>query len=334
MDLLLMITKDLSYILVQYPLYSLIASVILFGILLRFYCRLTLGRFEDDQSMDGKTVLITGASDGIGKSTALDLAKRNARVLMACRNLEKAGKVVEEIKKASGNHNVVLYHLELSSFASVRKCAEEVLKNEKELHVLINNAGISGIPRRLSEDGCEVLMQTNHFGHFLLTLLLLDLLKKCTPSRIINVSSEAHLFARLNVDDLTNRQQLRPGLVYCNSKLVNILFTRELAERLDGTGVTVNALHPGCVKTSIFRGKTDIISLLSKFLFFIVGKNSEEGAQTTIRLAVDPKLEKTNGKYFSDCKEAKISKDAKDKSQAKRLFEISEQVVGKTFLKS
>jgi len=327
-DLLLSAINDFSNVIISNPWYSAIVITILSGCLLRFYCRLTMGVYKDDQDMAGKTVLITGASDGIGKATAHDLARRNARVLLACRSMEKAKKVAEEIRSSTGNANIIVKHLELCSFESVRKCAQEVLDTEDKLHVLINNAGMSGVPRELTEDGCERTMQTNHLGHFLLTSLLLDLLKKSSPSRIINVSSFAHHFGKLDLDDLTNKKQLSTMQIYGNTKLANVLFTRELAERLDGTGVTVNALHPGCVKTEIFRNATGLHAIFTQLIFSIVAKNSEEGAFTTIRLAVDPSLDKTTGKYFSDCKEARVSKKAKDKALYHRFFELSEQIVG------
>ncbi|GBN61935.1 Retinol dehydrogenase 14 [Araneus ventricosus] len=185
--------------------------------------------------------------------------------------------------------------------------------------------------RKLTEDGCEMVMQSNHFGHFLLTLLLLDLLKKSAHSRIINVSSEAYQLANLDFEDLTNEKNSAEIKVYANSKLCNILFTKELAHRLSGTGITVNALHPGCVKTDIMNNSEGLFALMTLFIFATVGKTIEEGAQTTIRLAVDPELEKTTGKYFMDCKEKPVKGKANDMKLAKSLFEISEKIVGVSF---
>ncbi|GBN61870.1 Retinol dehydrogenase 14 [Araneus ventricosus] len=188
-----------------------------------------------------------------------------------------------------------------------------------------------GRKRKLTEDGCEMVMQSNHFGHFLLTLLLLDLLKKSAHSRIINVSSEAYQLANLDFEDLTNEKNSAEIKVYANSKLCNILFTKELAHRLSGTGITVNALHPGCVKTDIMNNSEGLFALMTLFIFATVGKTIEEGAQTTIRLAVDPELEKTTGKYFMDCKEKPVKGKANDMKLAKSLFEISEKIVGVSF---
>ncbi|KAG8191926.1 hypothetical protein JTE90_007724 [Oedothorax gibbosus] len=329
MDICIATAQEISYLIVHHPMYSGLGCLVVAVSLLKFYCRLTLGVCECDQDMTGNTVLITGASAGIGKATAFDMARRGARVLLACRNKGKADKVADEIRHTTGNQNVVVYVMDLCSFDSVRKCAGEVLKAEKRLDVLINNAGITGTtPQEMTEDGCEKIMQSNHLGSFLFTLLLLDLLKKSAPSRIVNVSSAAKNFAKFDVDDLVNKKKLSPMAVYSNTKLANVLFTVELAERLAGTGVTVNALHPGCVATDIFNGKTGAILFFTRVLFWVVAKSSEEGAQTTILLAVDPSLEKTTGKYFVDCKEEKLSKADTDKQVAKRLFEISEKIVG------
>ncbi|XP_071036813.1 retinol dehydrogenase 11-like isoform X2 [Parasteatoda tepidariorum] len=266
--------------------------------------------------------------------TAMDMARRNARVLLACRNVEKANKVAEEIKKTTGNQNVFVKVLDLTSFASVRACAKSVLETEEKLHVLINNAGIAGLKnRKLTEDGCENTMQSNHLGHFLLTLLLLDLLKRSSPSRIINVSSEAHRYQRLDIEDLSNKKGLNSIYVYGNTKLANVLFTAELADRLQGSGVTVNSLHPGVVNSDFLTPLDGLYSILMRILFFVVGKTSEEGAQTTIQLAVDPRLEKTTGKYFADCKKKSVTRAARNKLLAKRLFEVSEKIVGESFCK-
>lgn len=331
MDICLATTKEISYLIYNHPIYSAIGAFVCFMSLLKFYCRLTLGVYDGDQDLTGKTVLITGASAGIGKAAALDFARRNARVLLGCRNPGKAEKVAREIRSSTGNEKVVVKQLDLCSFQSVRECARSVLETEEKLHILVNNAGIAGRKRKLTEDGCEMVMQSNHFGHFLLTLLLLDLLKKSAPSRIVNVSSEAYHISDLDLEDLTNEKNSAEIKVYANSKMCNILFTKELASRLSGTGVTVNALHPGCVKTDIMNNSEGLFALMTLFIFATVGKTSEEGAQTTIRLAVDPELEKTTGKYFMDCKEKAVTGKANDMNLAKSLFEISEKIVGASF---
>ncbi|GIY55187.1 hypothetical protein CEXT_373191 [Caerostris extrusa] len=345
MDICIATIKEISYLVINHPIYSSIGVVVCVFSLLKFYCRLTLGVCDCDAELSGKTVLITGASDGIGKAAAMDLARRKARVLLACRNKGKAERVAQEIRSATGNDNVVVKILDLCSFESVRRCARDVLDTEQKLHVLINNAGITGIGRNrreYTEDGCEKVMQSNHLGHFLLTALLLDLLKKSAPSRIINVSSDAYTFEKLDLNDMRNENVHSDIALYANSKLANILFTKELAHRLSGTGLTVNALHPGCVETNIMDGSEGVFATMTKILFATIAKKLEmdimvtveEGAQTTIHVSVDPRLERTTGKYFSDCKEVKLKGSANDRTLAKRLFEISEKIVGESYPQS
>lgn len=331
MDIILAASRDLSYSILNHPVYSVFGCFVLSVCLVRFYCRLTVGICDSEQDMQGKTVLITGASAGIGKTAAKDLARRNARVILACRNVEKAKRVADEIISSTGNSNVVVKHLDLSSFDSVRKCAEDVLRTEEKLHVLINNAGTYVQNREITEDGCEKVLQSNHLGHFLLTLLLLDSLKKSSPSRIINVSSGAYTMGKLNVDDMIGKNCNSGMELYSRSKLANVLFTRELATKLSNSGVTVNALHPGVVKTDIMQSVNGIFAILTIILMLITGKSCEEGAQTTIFLAIHPNVEKTTGKYFADCKEEKLKDNALDESLAKKLFEASEKIVGMSY---
>jgi len=328
MDIFLAATRDLSYSVLNHPIYSAIGCFAVSLLLLNFYCRLTCGMCDSEQDMQGKTVLITGGSAGIGKATAKDLARRNARVILACRNIEKALKVAKEISASTSNENVIVIHLELTSFDSVRKCAQHVLETEESLHVLINNAGIYSSKRELTEDGCEKVMQANHLGHFLLTLLLLDLLKKSAPSRIINVSSKAYESGKIDLTDMTSKASKGFLDLYSRSKLANILFTKELASRLSNTGVTVNALHPGAVKTDIMQSGSFLLGRFIRILMLVVGKSMEEGAQTSIYLAVHPEVEKITGKYFADCKEDSLKEIATDKTLAKLFFEESEKLVG------
>jgi len=327
MDILLAATRDASYYVVNHPIYSVIGCFAAIVCLVRFYFTLTFAMCHSDQNMEGKTVLITGATAGIGKATAEDMARRKARVILACRNMEKANRVANGIKSSTGNQNVVVKHLELSSFDSVRKCAEDVLRTEERLDVLINNAGIFPERFEITEDGCEKVMQSNHLGHFLLTLLLLDLIKKSSPSRIVNVASSSYEYGKLDLSDMTAKNPVRPFELYSRSKLANILFTKELAKRLRSSGVTVNAVHPGLVKTDIIPSKLSI----SYYVWInqvITGKSWEEGAQTTIYLAVDPGVKCQTGKYFAECKEEKLVGKALDASFATQLFEESERIVG------
>ena len=207
--------------------------------------------------LDGKTVIITGANTGIGLETAVDLAKRNARVILACRSLERGETAAVEVRKRSGNDNVVFVQLDLASLDSVRRFAAKILEEEPRIDILINNAGIMALPERtLSQDGFEMQFAVNHLGHFLLTNLLLDRIKEAPSARIINVSSKGHIRGNLDFDNLNSEKSYVPWVTYGTSKLANILFTRSLAKRLEGTGVTANSLHPGAIMTELGRHLT------------------------------------------------------------------------------
>nr|XP_045587756.1 retinol dehydrogenase 14-like [Procambarus clarkii] len=309
---------------------AVLATVVAVVFALRLFYRRTSGRCHSQRKLVGKTVIITGASAGIGKYTAMDLVRRGARVILACRNLQKACKVAAEISKAAGSGagDLIVRQLDTSDLASVRKFAEEILQTEKALHILINNAGIYGSEKRqMTREGLEVTMATNHYGHFLLTNLLLELLKKSCPSRVINVSSAGHFMAStLNPDALNFEDDSYTSMrAYCRSKLCNILFTRELADRLKGTGVTANSLHPGVVHTELLSSHPNsIMTWLLKLTNSIICKDEELGAQTTIHLAVSDEVEGITGRYFVDCKEAKPSSLAQQKRLAQLLWKASE----------
>ena len=203
--------------------------------------------------LNGKTVIITGANTGIGKATAIDLAKRNARVILACRSVEKGEKAAVEVRKRSESDNVVFQQLNLASLTSVRQFAARILKEEPQLDILINNAAVMVCPYMKTEDGFEMQFGVNHLGHFLLTNLLLDRLKEAPAARIVNVSSRGYTFGKINFEDLQSEQSYEPWSAYGRSKLANILFSRSLAKRLEGTNVTINSLHPGMVRTELGR---------------------------------------------------------------------------------
>ena len=202
--------------------------------------------------LDGKTVIITGGNSGIGLETAVDLAKRNARVILACRSVERGETAAVEVRKRSGNDNAVFVQLDLASLDSVRKFAAKILEEEPRIDILINNAGVMMVPeRRLTKDGFEMQFGTNHLGHFLLTNLLLDRIKEAPSARIVSVSSIAYRRGKIDIDDLNSERSYGPISVYSKSKLANILFTRGLAKRLQGTNVTANVLHPGGIHTGL-----------------------------------------------------------------------------------
>lgn len=295
--------------------------------LLKVYCSLTVGKCESKRLMTGKTVIITGANSGIGKETAEELCRRNARVILACRNVDKARQAAAEITEATGVHPVVM-QLDLCSLKSVRHFAQQVNEREERLDVLINNAGLLPPPERTeTEDGFEMTFQANHLGHFLLTSLLLELLKKSAPSRIINVGSVAHWFGMFEVDNI-GFKRYKQNHIYSNTKLYNMLFTVELARRLAGTGVTANCCHPGFVKSHLADRTGDFHARLVDFLVQSFGKSVEDGAQTSLHLAVADEVEGVSGKFFADCKPSSPPAWATNPKRADILWKASETMTG------
>ncbi|KAK5915055.1 hypothetical protein CesoFtcFv8_000687 [Champsocephalus esox] len=281
--------------------------------------------------LDGKTVLITGANCGIGKETALDMANRGAKVIMACRDMTKARIAADEIRQQSGNGNVVVKKLDLASLQSVRDLAKEIQENEERLDILINNAGIMYCPKWETEDGFEMQFGVNHLGHFLLTNTLLDLLKKSTPSRIVNVSSTAHEKGRIHFEDINLDKDYDPYTSYRQSKLANVLFSRELASRLKDTGVTVYSLHPGVIRTELGRHLFPTLAMWKRIVAAAVMtfvKSPWEGAQTTLHCAMDESLANSSGLYYSDCAPKEPAPQALDDAAAKRLWDLSASMVG------
>ncbi|XP_008295185.1 retinol dehydrogenase 13-like [Stegastes partitus] len=283
--------------------------------------------------LDGKTVLITGGNTGIGKETAVDMARRGARVILACRDMDRANRAAEDVRRKSGNDNVIVKKLDLASLQSVRQLAKDILASEERLDVLINNAGIMACPKWQTEDGFEMQFGVNHLGHFLLTNCLLDLLKKSTPSRVVNVSSLAHERGKIYFDDINLEKDYQPWKSYSQSKLANVLFTRELANRVQGTGVTTYSLHPGVVQTELGRHLWPSIPLWKRvvytpFMFLI--KNPTAGAQTTIYCAVEESLQNESGLYYSDCAPKTAAPQGLDDEAAKKLWDLSASMVGLT----
>ncbi|XP_050806863.1 LOW QUALITY PROTEIN: retinol dehydrogenase 14 [Gopherus flavomarginatus] len=284
--------------------------------------------------MRGKTVIVTGANSGLGRATAAELLRMQARVIMGCRDRGRAEQAAREIRAELGAQaeggELVIRELDLASLRSVRSFCQRVLQEEPRLDVLINNAGIFQCPYMKTEDGFEMQFGVNHLGHFLLTNLLLGLLKSSAPSRIVVVSSKLYKYGEINFEDLNSEISYNKSFGYSRSKLANILFTRELARRLEGTGVTVNVLHPGIVRTNL--GRYMNIPLLAKPLFNLVSwaffKTPLEGAQTSIYLASSAEVEGVSGKYFGDCKEEELLPKAMDDLVARKLWDISEVMVG------
>ncbi|XP_006910313.1 retinol dehydrogenase 14 [Pteropus alecto] len=293
--------------------------------------------------MHGKTVLITGANSGLGRATAAELLRMGARVIMGCRDRGRAEEAAAQLRRdlllaggpepgpdAGGAEQLVIKELDLASLRSVFSMCHELFQEEPRLDVLINNAGIFHCPLMRTEDGFEMQFGVNHLGHFLLTNLLLGLLKSSAPSRIVVVSSKLYKYGDINFEDLNSEQSYSKSFCYSRSKLANILFTRELARRLEGTNVTINVLHPGVVRTNL--GQYIHIPLLLKPLYHLVSwvffKTPAEGARTSIYLASSPEVEGVSGKYFGDCKEEELLPKAMDESVARKLWDVSEIMVG------
>lgn len=284
--------------------------------------------------MRGKTIIITGANSGIGRATAVELLKRQGRVIMACRDIKRAEDAAQEIQKETGpdTGELLIKHLDLASLTSVRTFCEGIIKEEPKIDVLINNAGIYQCPYTKTEDGFEMQFGVNHLGHFLLTHLLLDLLKKSSPSRIIVVSSKLYKYGEINFEDLSSEQGYDKAFAYSRSKLANILFSNELALHLKDTGVTVNSLTPGIVRTNL--GRHVNIPFLIKPLFWAFSwwffKSPEEGAQTSVHLACSPDVEGVQGLCFADCQPQDLLPKATDPEVARKLWDVSEILVGIT----
>ena len=278
-------------------------------------------------SMNGKVVLITGGTSGIGKASAVALASMGAEVVVIGRNEERGERAAEEIRRESGNEKVSLMLADLSVQADVRRLAEEFQERHGRLDVLVNNAGVVQSQRTETPDGIETQLAINHLTPFLLTNLLLDLLRASAPSRIVTVSSDAHRWAKLDLDDLQSRKRYRGMQVYGTTKLANILFTRELSERLKGTGVTANAMHPGGVNTNFGNNQRGPMSLLFR-AFKPFMRTPEQGADTLIYLASSPEVEGMTGKYLADRKVKVASDAAYDETLQKKLWEASEKLTG------
>ena len=278
---------------------------------------------SENGGMESKVVLITGGTSGIGRAAATALAAMGAEVVVTGRSRERGELAVEEIRDTSGNARVSLMLADLAVQAEVRGLAEEFRERYDRLDVLVNNAGIIQSKRTETPDGIELTLAVNHLAPFLLTNLLLDLLKKSAPSRIITVSSEARRGAKIDFEDLQSERRYRPFKVYGMTKLANILFTYELAERLEGTGVVANSLHPGGVNTNFGNNNRSFGTLIFR-AFKPFMRTPEQGADTVVYLAVSPEAGKMTGRYLTDRKVVFSIEDPHDEVVQKRLWEVSE----------
>lgn len=316
----------------------MIHLLLLVGVILGGYVFLTQTLFKRSKckgnaAMAGKTVVITGGNTGIGKATALHLARKGARVILACRNQVKAEAAISEIHQETGSTDVIYMQLDLASLKSVRAFTESFLKSKSRLDVLINNAGL--VADGQTEDGFGIQFGVNHLGHFLLTYLLLDRLKEDGGGRVVTLSSMAHRWGHIDLEMLAVHQHLGTGRyswqffqAYCNSKLCNVLFTHELAKRLKGSNVTCYSVHPGVVRTELSRHvslwQMIFIEPIARLLFL----DPEAGAQTTLHCCLQEGLEPLSGRYFSCCAVQEVSCKARDDAVARKLWEVSERFCG------
>ena len=279
--------------------------------------------------MSGRVCMVTGATAGIGMATAAALAGLGATVVAVGRNPEKGARLVERLQRESGNPAVEFLCADLSLQAEVRRLAAEFISRHARLHVLVNNVGGFFLQRKLTSDGIETTFALNHLNVFLLTHLLLDSLRSSAPARVVNVSSDAHRGARIDIPALESRRGAGGMRAYGQSKLAMTLFTYELARRLRDSGVTVNAVHPGFVASSMYDNSGGLVRLAVPFIKRL-GKSLEEGADSVVYLAASPEVEGVTGKYFTDRKAVASSPASNDDAAARQLWEMSARMVGAT----
>ena len=280
-----------------------------------------------DQPMAGKVCLVTGATSGIGEETALGLARLGATVVVAGRSAARCAATVDRIGRQTGNSSVEFLLADLSSQKEVHALAAEFKIRHDRLDVLVNNAGAIVLSRRKSVDGLELTFALNHLSYFVLTDLLLDVLVSSAPARIVNVSSSSHRRTQINFDDLQKQRRYTGFRAYAQSKLANVLFTYELARRLEGTGVTANALHPGLVATNFLTNNGRLGHFLA-FFMRIRGMSSAKGARTSIYLASSDEVEGVSGLYFEKERAVRSAPASYDQAAAARLWEISAELTG------
>ncbi len=287
----------------------------------------------DNDAMADKTILITGATNGIGREAAHGLAKTGATIVVHGRDAARTAAVVDAVKAASGNPNVAGLTADLSTLAGMRKLAADFRASYSRLDVLLNNAGALYTARQTTADGLEQTFALNHMSYFVVTSLLRDVLVKSAPARIINVSSGAHMGAKINFDDLQTESGYSPLKVYSQSKLANLLFTFELARQLEGTGVTANALHPGVVRSGFGHNNAGMVGRVTSAVLTLFqrfgGISVEQGADTMVYLAGAPEVTGRTGKYWYLRKETASSAESLERDSQTRLWQISETLMAR-----
>ncbi|MEJ2707627.1 MAG: SDR family oxidoreductase [Anaerolineales bacterium] len=280
-----------------------------------------------NELMKGQVCMVTGATSGIGEVTARELAARGAEVVVVSRNAQKCQNTVSQIRKHTGNPAVDYMLADLSSQSQIRRLVKEFKPRFPRLDVLVNNAGAFFLRRQESEDGLEKTWALDHLNYFLLTNLLLDMLKSSAPARIVNVASESHRRADIHFDDLDLEDGYSGMRAYGQAKLGNVLFTYELARRLEGSGVTVNAVHPGFVATNIGSDNGWLVNQVMNVVH-LFGRSPQKGAETVVYLASSPEVEGVSGKYFFDKQPIESSPVSYDRRTAQRLWQVSAQMTG------
>ncbi|XP_058499272.1 retinol dehydrogenase 11 [Solea solea] len=284
-------------------------------------------KWSSDVSLEGKTAIVTGANSGIGKETAKDLASRGARVILACRDMAKGEQAARDIIREVEGAKVVTRHLDLADTKSICQFVENVYDTEKALHYLINNAGVAICPHNLTVDGYEMQFGVNHLGHFFLTFLLLDLLKHSAPSRVITVASGAHAMGRIHFDDLSGGKDYHPVRAYAQSQLASVLFTRELAKRIEVFGVTTYSVDPGVVNTNLTRHiRRPLVDVLKRFSWLL--KTPAEGAYTTVYCVITPESQLLTGGHYKDCASTEACRAGQDDGIALKLWAVSCHMLG------
>lgn len=277
--------------------------------------------------MRDKVVLITGASDGIGKATAFALARQGAKLAFIARNREKTDAAAAEVAKATGGHHPLVFIADLSLPSQVHRVALEVKSKLSRLDILINNAGAYFDQRLVNEEGFEATFALNHLNYFVLTNNLLPLLRQAPSARIVNVASEAHRGVTLDFDDLQGERSFSGFRAYQKSKLANILFTNQLARRLKGEKITTNCLHPGFVASRFGHNNKSFLAKVMKWAQAVIAISQEDGAKTSVYLATAQDVARVSGKYFAKCEVKTPSRAALDENAAAKLWEISEGLV-------
>ncbi|CAK1603776.1 unnamed protein product [Parnassius mnemosyne] len=318
----------------MFAILCVVVMTVVLAVMVGLYQKNTNAMCKSKKRLDGKTAIITGGTTGMGLRIAIDFADRGAKVIVACPYPEEGASAIKTVSDKTGSEKVIYKYLDLASLESVRSFAADIMNTEDRLDILVNNAGVGVIGDFLTKDGLHIIMQVNYFGHFLLTLLLLPLLKKTgrplEPSRIVNTSSIFHNVGKIDFKNLNTTNYWYKFQIYAHSKLALVLFARELTCRLRGsrdTYVVINSVDPGAVGTNIFYSLDSIRGAIIKFLFYNMFKTPWEGAQTAIHVVMDKKAGEVSGEFFKNCKRATAHWNAYNEKVAKQLWEESVRLV-------